>query len=115
MVDSVSMTRCFCFCFPNSLSLSGRDAESNSNSESNSPNSALLTELGIELELAFKKTQELGIELELAFEKTHELGIELELAFVTNSPTLTKFPSMSGILIEITASSCHLVNLITHY
>ena len=61
------------------------------NSESNS---ALLTELGIEL--AFKKTQELGIELELAFEKTHELGIELELAFVTNSPTLTKFPSITG-------------------
>ena len=70
---------------------------------------------GIELELAFKKTQELGIELELAFEKTHELGIKLELAFATNSPTETKFPSMSGILIEITASSCHLDNLITHY
>ena len=56
-----------------------------------------------------------GIELELAFEKTHELGIELELVFATNSPTETKFPSMSGILIEITASSCHLDNLITHY
>ena len=67
-------------------------------------------ELGVELELAFKKTQELGIEL--AFEKTHELGIEL--AFATNSPTETKFPSMSGILIEITATSYHLDNLITH-
>ena len=37
--------------------ISTRDAESNS---------ALLTELGIELELVFKKMQELGIELELA-------------------------------------------------
>ena len=64
---------------------------------SNSLNSALLAELAIELELAFKNTQEIGIELELTFEKTHELGIELELAFATNSLTETKFPSMSGI------------------
>ena len=83
--------------------MTSRDAESNS------LYSALLTELGIEL--AFKNMQEIGIEL--TFEKTHGLGIEL--VFATNPPTLTKFPSMTGILIEITASSCHLDNLITHY
>ena len=58
-------------------------------------------ELELEIELAFKNRQQIGIELELAFEKTHKLGIVLELAFATNSPTLTKFPLMSGILIEL--------------
>ena len=41
--------------FIRSLALKSRGAESNS---------VLLTELGIELELAFKKTQDLGIELD---------------------------------------------------